>query len=63
MAFVSMGAEIKPPLGNGSYCFPIHGQMYHLVASLYPNETNKPGYEQLLIFDSAEATTKLLEKQ
>jgi hypothetical protein len=63
MAFVSMGAETKPPLGNGSYCFRIHGPMCHLVSPLYPNETNEPGYKQILIFDSAEATTKLLENQ
>jgi hypothetical protein len=28
-----------------------------------PNEAKKPGYEQLHIYDSAEATTKRLENQ
>jgi hypothetical protein len=32
-----------------------------LVSSLYPNEANKPGYAQLYIFDSAEATREQLE--
>jgi hypothetical protein len=41
----------------------MHGLMYHLVLPLYPDETNKPGYGQLYIFDSAEATTKWLENQ
>jgi hypothetical protein len=39
------------------------GQIYHLVLPLYPNEANKPGYVQLFILESAEATTKRLEKQ
>jgi hypothetical protein len=34
-----------------------------LVSSLYPNEAHNPGYGQLYIFDSAEATTKRLENQ
>jgi hypothetical protein len=63
MAFASMGADIKSPPGNGPYCFRIHGQIYHLVSPLYPNESNKPGYGQLYIFDSTEATTKRLENQ
>jgi hypothetical protein len=25
-----MSAEMKSPLGNGSYCHQIHGQIYHL---------------------------------
>jgi hypothetical protein len=63
MAFASVGARIKSPPGNGTYCFWIHGQIYHLVSPLYPNEANKPEYGQLYIFDSDEATTKLLENQ
>jgi hypothetical protein len=35
-----------------------HGHIYHLVSQLYPNVANKPGYGQLYIFDSTEATTK-----
>jgi hypothetical protein len=49
-----MDAEIKSPPGNGPYCFWIHGQIYHLVSALYPNEANEPRYGQAYIFDSAE---------
>jgi hypothetical protein len=52
-----MGAEIKSPPENGPYCFRIHGQIYHLVSPLYPNQENKPGYGRY-IFDSAEAKKK-----
>jgi len=59
-----MGAEIKSSPGNGPHCFRLHGQIYHLVSLLYANEANNPGYGQsLYVFDSAEATTKLLLKQ
>jgi hypothetical protein len=50
------GVEIKSPPGNGPYRSRIHGQIYHLVSPLYPNEAKKPGYGELYIFDSAEAT-------
>jgi flagellar biosynthesis GTPase FlhF len=63
MAFASMGADIKSPPGNGPHCFRIHGQIYHLVSPLYPNESNKPGYGQLYIYDSTEATTIRLKNQ
>lgn len=49
--------------GNGPYCFQIHGQIYHLASFLYPNEAYMPGYGQLYIFCSAEATTKQHENQ
>jgi hypothetical protein len=56
-----MGTEIKSLPENGPYSFRTHGQIYHSVSPLYPNGANKPGYGQLHIFDSAEATTKQLE--
>ncbi|GBN27293.1 hypothetical protein AVEN_155185-1 [Araneus ventricosus] len=58
LAFASMVAEIKEPLGTGPYCFRIHGQIYHMVSTLYSNERNKPGYGQLYIFDSSEASNR-----
>jgi hypothetical protein len=58
-----MGVGIKLSPGNGPYCFWIHGQIYHLVSLIYQNKTNKPGYQQICIFDSAEATTKQSENQ
>ncbi|GBN48900.1 hypothetical protein AVEN_23538-1 [Araneus ventricosus] len=51
-----MGAEIKAPPRTGTYCFHIHGQIYHMVSPLYSNEGNRPGYGQLYIFDSSEAS-------
>ncbi|GBM39876.1 hypothetical protein AVEN_250203-1 [Araneus ventricosus] len=51
-----MGAEIKAPLGTCPYCFHIHGQIYHMVSPLCANERNRPGYGQLYISDSSEAS-------
>ncbi|GBO15347.1 hypothetical protein AVEN_14106-1 [Araneus ventricosus] len=56
-----MGAEIKAPPGTGTYCFHIHGQIYHMVSPLYSNERNSPGYGQLYIFDSSEASNRPME--
>jgi hypothetical protein len=33
-----MGAEVKSPPGNGLYFFRIHGEIYHFVSLLYPND-------------------------
>ncbi|XP_055928511.1 uncharacterized protein LOC129959649 [Argiope bruennichi] len=55
--FASMGAQIKAPPGTGSYCNRIHGQIYHMVSPLYSGH-NKPGYGQLYVFDTSEATEK-----
>ncbi|GBN26769.1 hypothetical protein AVEN_171924-1 [Araneus ventricosus] len=56
-----MGAEIKAPLGTGPYCFRIHSQIYRMVSPLYSNERNKPGYGQLHIFYSSEASNRRME--
>ncbi|GBN79933.1 hypothetical protein AVEN_236474-1 [Araneus ventricosus] len=61
LAFVSMGAEVKAPPGNGPYCFRIHGQIYQRIAPLYSDEGFKPGYGQLYIFDASEANSRRLE--
>jgi hypothetical protein len=58
-----MYAEIKSPCGSDAYFFRIHGQICHLVSSLYSKEASKPGYGQLYVFDSAEATIKRLKNQ
>jgi hypothetical protein len=63
MAFASVGAQIKSQLGDGPYCFRIHGQIYRLVSPLYPKGANEPEYEHHYIFDSVEATTKRLGNQ
>ncbi|XP_053150109.1 uncharacterized protein LOC128344287 [Hemicordylus capensis] len=61
LALASMGAEINTPPGRGPYCFRIHGQIYHKVSPLYPSEQHKPGYGQLYIFDTGEATKQRLQ--
>jgi hypothetical protein len=40
MEFTSMGTEIKSPHINDLHSFRIHGQIYHLVLQLYPDEIN-----------------------
>jgi hypothetical protein len=61
MAFASMGAEIKSPNVNGSYCIQTHGQIYHFVSPMYPDEAFTTGYGQLRVLDSAEATINALK--
>ncbi|GBO23304.1 hypothetical protein AVEN_221469-1 [Araneus ventricosus] len=38
LAFASMGAEIKAPLGTHVHSVYIHGQIYHMVSPLCSNE-------------------------
>ena len=49
------------PSGKGPYCFRIPGQNYPRVSPLYSNQHSKPGYEQLYIFDTSEATNKHMD--
>ncbi|GBM74594.1 hypothetical protein AVEN_151041-1 [Araneus ventricosus] len=58
LAFASMGAEIKAPPGTCSYYFYIHSQIYHMVSPLCSNKRNRPGYGQLYIFESSEASNR-----
>lgn len=58
-----MRTQIESPSGNGPRYFRIPGQNIRLNSPLYPSEANKPGYGQLYIFDSTEATTMRLETQ
>jgi hypothetical protein len=55
LAFASLGASISLPPGRGPYCFRIHGQIYHRVSPLHPNEKDSPRFAQLYILDSDEA--------
>ncbi len=55
LAFASMGASISQPPGRGPNCFKIHGQIYHRVSPLHPNEKDSPRFAQLYILDSDEA--------
>jgi hypothetical protein len=58
VAFLSMGAGIKSPPGNGLYSFCIHGEIYHFASLLYPNDKSRLRYGKLYILDSAKATTE-----
>jgi hypothetical protein len=44
------GAEIKSPPGNSPHCFRIHGQIYHLILPLRPNQRNTAGYGLYMYF-------------
>src|ERR1700735_1404002 len=56
LACASMGANVKPPPGNGPYCFRIQGQVYHVSGPLHPTDGEAPAYGQLYILDQDEAT-------
>jgi hypothetical protein len=38
--------------GHGPYVFCMHGQNYHHIGSLIPEEGNKPRWAQLYIYDT-----------
>lgn len=54
-AMTSHGAQIDTKVlkGKGPYTFRIHGQNYHLIGSLLPEENTKPKYAQLYIYDTS----------
>lgn len=53
-AFTSLGAKIDYSVlkGRGPYTFRMHGQNYHRIGSLIPEEGAKPRYAQLYIYDT-----------
>jgi hypothetical protein len=57
-AFALMDMQIKSPPTNGPYCYWTHSHIYPFVSWLHQNKANIPGYGQLYISNSAEATTK-----
>ncbi|GBL84629.1 hypothetical protein AVEN_218444-1 [Araneus ventricosus] len=61
LSFASMGAEMNAPPGTCPYCFHIHGQIYHMFSPLCSNQRNRPGYGQLYLFYSSEASNRLQE--
>ena len=48
-----MEAQIATSTGSGPYFFRIHGQMYHRIGALHPEEDEQAQYGQLYILDSA----------
>ncbi|KAL7108697.1 hypothetical protein ACP275_06G128600 [Erythranthe tilingii] len=53
-SFTSLGGKVQTSInnGSGSYTFLLHGQNYHLLGSLLPEEGNRPKFAQLYIFDT-----------
>lgn len=52
--FTSLGGKIQSSINNGSspYTFLLHGQNYHLLGSLLPEEGTTPKFSQLYIYDT-----------
>lgn len=53
-AFTSLGGQVNKciPTGRGPMMFQIHGQNYHLMGSLRPEEGDYPKFSQLYIVDT-----------
>lgn len=53
-AFTSLGAKVDKSIniGNGPPIFRIHGQNYHLIGGLIPQQGNRPKFAQLYIHDT-----------
>ncbi|KAL7131766.1 hypothetical protein ABFS83_12G026400 [Erythranthe nasuta] len=53
-SFTSLGGKVQTSINNGSgpYTFLLHGQNYHLLGSLLPEEGTRPKFAQLYIFDT-----------
>jgi len=52
LACTSFGANIETFQGQGISNFRIHGQVYHWIGSLLPEEGHQPAFAQLYIYDS-----------
>ena len=55
----SVIANIDTPRGGGPYCFRVHGQIYHAVKSIFPQQDESPGCAQLMILDTEQAAQEL----
>lgn len=53
-SFTSLGGKIESNINNGSApsTFLLHGQNYHLLGSLLPEEGSTPKFSQLYIYDT-----------
>ena len=51
VAFASMGSKNVTPAGNGPYCYRIHGQIYHRLGVLQPDNNVVPQYGQIYILE------------
>lgn len=56
LGFTSLGCNLDQSVANlrgGSYCFRIHGTIYHRIGSLNPSEGETPKFAQIYIHDSS----------
>ncbi|KAL7142072.1 hypothetical protein ABFS83_08G098100 [Erythranthe nasuta] len=53
-SFTSFGGKIQTTIntGSGPYTFLLHGQNYHLMGSLLPDEGSRPKFAQIYKFDT-----------
>ena len=53
-SFTSMGGAVDKEInkGKGPYVFRLHGQNYHHIGTLLPEEGNKPRFAQLYIYQT-----------
>ena len=58
LAMASLGAQVDVPRGMGPYCFRIHGQVYHNIGPLYPEQGSHPRYGQIYILDTNDAAAE-----
>ena len=56
-AFASFGATTTVIPGRGTFCFRIHGQIYHSTDTLHPSDGHTPQYGQLYIIEGEQAVT------
>ncbi|XP_041421549.1 uncharacterized protein LOC121394460, partial [Xenopus laevis] len=54
-AFASTGANIKPPPGNGPYCFRVCGQILHRIGTLHPEKNDVRKFAQIYVIDPDDA--------
>lgn len=59
-AFTSFEADIEMFPGMGSYCFTIHGVVYHKISTLKVHSSVLPAFGQLYIIDTDEANNSRL---
>lgn len=60
LAMASMGAQVDVPNGRGPYCSRIHGQVYHRIGALHPNQGQRRQYGQIYILDTEMAARQRL---
>ena len=72
LAFVSCGMQVNDGFvdhmnqqipGAGPYTFQVHGQLYHCVGSLLPQQGEQPRYAQLYIYDPHDDAARLQMNQ